>query len=87
MCDKANNRSIDLPRIRDFEFSPEEPEGTEGAEEMNEQAENESETTSSQISSAPSLDAVLSSANHTTYKPSPTTHQGHCSVRRLAQSH
>ena len=39
MCGKADNRSIDLPRIRIFEFSPEEPEDMEGAEELNEQAE------------------------------------------------
>ena len=39
VCGKADNRWIDLPRIRVFEFSPGKPEDTEGAEELNEQAE------------------------------------------------
>ena len=38
-CGKADNRSIDLPRIKVFAFSPEEPEGAEDVEELNERAE------------------------------------------------
>ena len=48
---KADNRPIDLPRIRVPTFSPEEPGDAEDAEELNDLAENESETTSSQNSS------------------------------------
>ena len=35
-CEKADNKSIELARIRDSAFSPDEPENAEDAEELDE---------------------------------------------------